>query len=315
MRFWTAAGETEIAIGKTLPYSIYGADRKLLLAAGQIIANAVVRDHLKASGVYCSDAGMLTGAYDVKKFAIERKLSPALLAFTQAYSDAKSRSQFGFKISADEKSTTYTISMVGMLENGNSIMTVPQQADGSPVAIAAGQSWVFRAFYVTAALRFRAEILHVDNEPFPHLYIGPPQLMERQNIRRWPRVQLCKPVNPDGSGEVRYILVDLSVGGARLAAESRAPLVKGQHMTLPVNVPMLQTEYPLTLAAVVLNPYGTSDARHPEIAFYGLQFEKPTQIQLLTLHGFVQEQMCMEMDRVTQLLGRDKKSEDRAVKN
>jgi hypothetical protein len=308
MRFWTAAGESELVIGKALPYSIYGADRKLLLGAGQIVANAVVRDHLRTSGVYCSDDGMLTGAYDVKKFAIERKLSPALLNFTQAYSDAKARSQFGFKIAADEKGTGYSISMIGMLENGHSIMTAPLLPDGSAVPVAVGQSWLFRAFYVTAALRYRAEILHVGDVPFPHLYIGPPQSMERQNIRRWPRVQLCKPVNPDGSGEVRNIMVDLSVGGTRLAAEARFPLVKGQRVTLPVELPMLQSEYPLILTGVVLNIYGTSDTRHPDIALYGLQFEKPTQLQLLTLHGFVQEQMCAEMDRVTQLLGRDQKA-------
>jgi hypothetical protein len=302
MKFWTVTSESELAIGKALPYSIYGADRKLLLPAGQIIANAVVRDHLKTSGVYCSDEGMLTGSYDVKKFAIERRLSPTLLAFTHTYSDAKTRSQFGFKISSDEKSTGYSVSMIGMLDNGNSVMTAPLLADGSPVPVHAGQSWLFRAFYVTAALRFRADILHANAVPFPHLYIGPPQQMERQNIRRWPRVQLCKPVNPDGSGDVRYIMVDLSVGGVRLAAEARFPLQKGQRLTLPVNLPMLQTDYPLTLTAVVLNVYGSNDADHPDVAFYGLQFEKPTHLQLLTLHGFVQEQMCAEMDRVTQLL-------------
>jgi hypothetical protein len=302
MRFWNAGVEKEVVIGKALPYALYGADRKQLIAAGEVVANAVVRDYLHAYAVYASDIASLSGADELIKYGVEKKLPAVLAALSQAYSSASKRIHFGFKMSHNEASPTHPTLLVGVLENGNFVLTVPQLPDGSPLPVAARETWLFRAFYVTSALRFRAAILDVAVAPFAHLYVGPPQNIERQNIRRWPRVQLCIPAVPDAAGDVRFIVVDLSVGGARLAAEARAPLQKGQRVTVQLNLPLMQTEFPITLEAQVRNLYGHADPQQPEVTFYGLLFEKPSQQSMLILHGFVQEQMTAELDRVSQLL-------------
>ena len=302
MRFWNAAVDTELGIGKALPYSLYGADRKLLLAAGEIVANAVVRDHLKANGVYASDMELLSGADELTRYGLEKKLPATLAALSRAYSSASKRKQIGFKMSRNEADAACPTSMIGMLENGNFILSAPRLPNGSPLPVVPGQTWLFRAFYVTAALRFRAQILDVATVPFAHLYVGQPQNIERQNIRRWPRAQLCVPVVPNAAGDVRFIVTDLSVGGVRLAAESREPLQRGQRVVVQMNLPLMQGEFPITLEAQVRNLYGHTDPQHPEITFYGLLFEKPSQLATLIFHGFVQEQMATELDRVSQLL-------------
>ena len=300
MRFWNAAVETEVVIGKALPYTLYGADRKLLLAAGEVIANAVVRDYLKATAVYASDVE-LSGADEVTRYDIEKKVPASLLALSRAYKSASQRRQFGFKMSRNDSSTAYPALMIGLLENGNFVLSAPQ-LDDAALPVVAGETWLFRAFYVTAALRFRAKILDVATTPFSHLYVGPPQSIHRQNIRHWPRVKLCIPVVPNAAGDVKFIVTDLSVGGARLAAESRAPLTRGQRIAIQMNLPVMQSEFPIALEAQVRNVYGQVDPQHPGITFYGLLFEKPAQLSTLILHGFVQEQMTSELDRVSQLL-------------
>jgi hypothetical protein len=48
-----------IVVGRPLAFSVYGSDRKLLLAAGHIVPNQFVRDGLARSGAFCAEDGVV----------------------------------------------------------------------------------------------------------------------------------------------------------------------------------------------------------------------------------------------------------------
>jgi hypothetical protein len=119
-------------------------------------------------------------------------------------------------------------------------------------------------------------------------------------VRQWPRTPSC--LWASRATEPARVIVDVSLGGARLAVDAHATLQPGQMVSLNATLPLAIGRHSLSVEATVLNSYGHADPKHPQIDFFGVRFEAMAEQQRLVLHAFVQEHIAADLDRVWQVL-------------
>lgn len=285
-----------IVVGRPMPFSIYSVERKLLLASGRLVPNEFVRESLVRSGAFSGGehaGGLARSSIDdtVQKDDLDELLAD--------YQHLSERQQIGFRM--EREGAVYRTRVVGVSEDGSGlVMSGPLTVEGEPAQLREGDAWIFRALYSTAAVRFQAVVSTVSTQPFFHFCASQLTEIDRRSVRRWPRTATA--LDSSRKGEVRRIVVDLSVGGARIAAKHQAPLQHGQTILLNLMLQLAVGIKPMSLDATVINLYGNSDPKHPRIDFYGVQFETLADHDRLVLHAFVQEHLNAELDRVSQVL-------------
>ncbi len=296
MRPITAEDRQLILVGRPLTTSIYSADRNLLLAAGRVVPNEFVRDGLLRSGAYCDDVDggaprtIASGIVDT---------SDAIGALQADYQHTHARATVGFKMERDGE--TLMARVIGVTDDGRGlIMSGPTSVDGTIYPLRAGDTWTVRAFYAIAAVRFQARITRVTTDPFPYFYVSSITDVERRNVRQWPRTLTC--LWASRAGEPPRVIVDLSVGGARIAVDGRSHLRAGQTLPLMTILNLATGRKDLSLEASVLNDYGHADSKHAQVQFFGVRFDKIADSDRIVLHAYVQEQICQELDRIWHVL-------------
>ena len=125
----------------------------------------------------------------------------------------------------------------------------------------------------------------------PLVHIELPPVIERRTVRGEPRalatLRTLVKVNDDAEG----VLVDLSVGGARIAVTENVVLIKGQYVELHTRPRLLQREYGLILKCQVTGTAGANDPNPPHVRSMALT-SKPLR------HGsFSASLLCAAMSR------------------
>lgn len=295
--------KNDIVVGKPLPFSIYGADKMLLLAKGQLVESERVRAALIRNGVL-QNGNSLGPAVKTGSPAIDEgrtKLSP-LAVLRHDYQNLSSRSRFGLRMSREDGGESYLCWVVGYADRRGLILTAPTREDRTFVSVTEGQTWLFRTFYATAAFRFNAVIQKVLFDPFPYLHIQLPQMIDMRLVRKMPRAQVCVNATVSGDQEMQAVIVDMSVSGLRLALAENCTLAKDQSVALSFTVPLLNKQHTLKMTGRVMSCYGNSDIKHPGISFHGLNVEPVSELDQLVLHGFVQQHLVSELDSMWQML-------------
>ncbi|MBC7984157.1 MAG: flagellar brake domain-containing protein [Candidatus Obscuribacterales bacterium] len=225
----------------------------------------------------------------------------ALASLRKDYGVAQSGHRFAITMAPAEKHEAYTAWMVGKHEQCM-IVTAPIKADGSLVAIAAGQTWICRTFQMTSAFRFRVRVLKTAFDPFPHLHLELPKQVERRKIRGRPRANIFVHGQVEGPAHAPCMIMDLSVSGVRIAVAKDINLEKGQTLQLKTTLDLVDFKFDLSLKCSVAGVFGPSDSRHPGVAFYGLQFGALSELESLVLHGFVNGHLAVELNSLWQIL-------------
>jgi len=291
-----------IAIGKSLPFSIYDSQRKLLLAQGHVVESERSLQRLLEHGQYYK-AELSAGPRDVIEEELAADPVDPLTALSRDYSNIQMRARCGVKIAPKETGESYLCWVIGVShENRCLVMTAPARPDKALAAITKGQVWFCRMFSSTSVFRFRGAILKVAFDPYPYVHILVPEVIEKRLIRQLPRALVSLQAtlsNPD----VHYVtVVDLSVGGARVGVDKKLSLDVGAVVQLSTTLEVLGRRQELRLPAKVATVYGVADTRHPGIAFYGLAFDSLEERLTLMLHGYVQQQLASEYDGLGQVL-------------
>jgi hypothetical protein len=291
-----------IAIGKSLPFSIYDSHRKLLLAQGHVVESERSLQRLLDQGQYYKPE-LSAGPRDVIEEALEPDPVDPLTALNRDYSNISLRARCGVKIAPRETGESYLCWVIGVSqENRCLVMTAPARPDKALAPITKGQVWFCRMFSSTSVFRFRGAILKVAFEPYPYLHILVPEVIEKRLIRQLPRALVSLQgtlVTPEAH---QIAIVDLSVGGARVGVDKKLSLEVGASVRVQLTIEMLGREQELRLPAKVATVYGVADSRHPGIAFYGLAFDPLEERVVLLLHGYVQQQLASEYDDLGQVL-------------
>lgn len=297
MRAFTVEDQKQIVVGRPVPFSIFSADQTLLLAAGRVVSNEFVREGLLRSGKFrgTEDETVEPAVAAV----IERSGHDAIAALQADYQHTHVRAPVGFQMEREGRAMTSRV--IGVSEDGRGlIMSWPTTSDGSEIKLAEGEQWTFRAFYAVAAVRFHATVEKLVTSPFPYFYASQIKDIDRRAVRRWPRAPTC--LWASRSTEPPRIIVDLSVGGARIGVDDRSHLEQGQSLLLTTGVQLAIGRKDLSLDATVLNRYGHADPKHPQVEFFGVRFETLGDAHTLALHAYVQEQITNQLDRVWQVL-------------
>jgi hypothetical protein len=292
-----------IVVGEPLPFSVFNADGKLLLAQGQVVENDRLRDMLLLNGRRFQTSG--PGGEDPGKAGSENELETGdspLELLCKDYDASRQSHYLSISMARSERDKAFPVQLIGVHKHCI-IVTAPVHPDGSLVAVLNDQTWLCRTFQMTSAFRFMALVTKVGFEPHPHLYLRLKSEVEHRNVRGAPRARVSLRAQLQTPEPVPCLISDLSMTGARIAVDATlTPLDMGQSTRLIMPIAVLQSKYELSLEAAVINVLGPSDSRHPNIAFHGLKFEAPSEKDLLVLHGYVGEHLVCELNSLWQML-------------
>jgi hypothetical protein len=294
-----------IVVGKPLPFSIFTAEGKLLLAQGRMVESERLREMLVRNGHHCDvtdgpgKKGRSAGEREEEAPPVE--LDP-LDVLHRDYGAGGDTQHLSISIAKSDSDKAFPVQLMGV--HGQSIIvTAPVQSDGSLVAVLAGQVLVCRTFQLTSAFRFTAVAQRTAFEPFPHLYLQLKKEVEHRQIRGAPRARVAVRAELQSTGKTPCVICDLSTGGARIAVDiAEFALEKGKQAKLVATLEILKAKYSLELPVTVLNSLGPTDSRHPNVTFYGLKFDTPTERDGLILHGYVSEHLLSDFNSLWQML-------------
>lgn len=226
-----------------------------------------------------------------------------LTKLAKDYGDAAQRARFTLSIAPGDGTQTYNVWVLGVVrEKRHLIVTAPTTTNNALIAVVKGQSLTCRWFNPTTAFRFKAAILKLAFEPIPVLYLELPTEIERKVARRLPRALINMHAIVRRPEALEALVLDLSVGGARLALTREETLTLHQQIQLNIRPRMLDRSFLLTVECTVTNVMGATDPSHPEVQFVGVEFKDVSEHDLLILHACVQEQLAYEADWLTQVL-------------
>jgi c-di-GMP-binding flagellar brake protein YcgR len=224
-------------------------------------------------------------------------------ALAKNYGDAAQRARFSLSISPGDGAQSYTVWVLGVVrDKRHLIVTAPTTATNALIAVIKGHSLMCRWVNPTTAFRFKATILKIAFEPIPVLYLELPNDVERKIARRLPRALMNLHAVLRRPESLEALILDLSVGGARLALARDEVLTLQQRCQVSLRPRMLERSFLLTLDCTVTSLMDATDAEHPDVQFIGVEFHDINEHDLLILHACVQEQLAHEADWLTQVL-------------
>jgi hypothetical protein len=308
--------QDRIQVGKPLPFSIFTAEGKLLLAAGRVVESERLRDMLisngRSRGSTSSDdpgfgggGGLGRGKRDAREAPEEEAPPPPpptpLERMRKDY-DANGQSQrLVISIARTEADKAHTVQLLGA--HAQFVMvTAPVNPDGSLVSVQPGQGWLCRTFQLVSAFRFSTVAMKVAFDPFPHLFLKLKKDMEQRRVRTAPRAKVSLSGELQTPDAMPCLVADLSATGARIAIDYPLALARGSTVRLAISIPMLESKRDLSMEATIVNALGPSDTRYPEVSFYGIKFKAPTELESLALHAFVNGELISESNSLWQAL-------------
>jgi hypothetical protein len=306
-----------IVVGRPMPFSVYDSDRKLFIGKGLPVTSARMRDVLLAQATYVPAPDNDTGAAelsapastwdrlagDATKGAATPTISGTLAELCRSYANYDERSRFGMRISRDERAESFPAFVVGVVnEKRYLILSAPVNKDNVLLPIAKDEVWLCRLFNATTVFRFMGRILKVAYEPFPYIHVELPKSIERRMVRKQPRALASLAATLHDSDGDPAIIVDISVSGVRLAVSAATPLQKNSVLPLNIVITMLGRPFHLTINTRITATFAAADPKFPDVHFYGARFENLNETATLVLHGYVQEQLAAELDRLSRVL-------------
>ena len=297
MQFRVSAQEMErIVVGQPIPFSVFSADGKLLLAAGRIVESENIRQKLVTQGTNGEgDRSSSAQSRDDSEPTMARVVLSPLAILRQSYQAATAVRRLALTMARDESSEAFRTSVIGVRDTFI-VVDAPVRANGSLVGATAGQTWLCRTFQVTSAFKFFSTVLKVAFEPFPHLHMAAPQKLERRKVRGRNRVTVVLDATLHSASPAPCVVVDLSVGGGRIATQDTVILAPKQAIQIAMQLSVLEKTFDLLLNAVVVGAFGASEREHPHVLFYGIKFEPLSQLETLVLHGFVNSHHALELN-------------------
>ena len=297
----TPVDRERIVVGRPLPFSIFSAEGSLLLAAGRVVESGYAREVLLNNGAQRERDAKIWATNVADDDSTERlKINP-LIAFQRSYRRSNAARGFPLSMARNDTSEAFRTHVVGV-HGQILIVDAPRRPDGTLVAVMSRQPWLCRTFQGTSAFRFNGTVLKVVFEPFPHIHLEVPRTVEQRKIRNRSRATVLVSGSIESPTSAQCIVVDLSVGGGRIATGDDVLLERDQPIRIELSLEIIGLKYNLSLQAVVARNFGASDPQHPRVVFYGVRFEQLTEMDACVLHAFVNSELALELNSLWQVL-------------
>ncbi len=186
--------------------------------------------------------------------------------------------------------------IIGYLPGSSLLVTTPRVKD-KVMIIREGQPFVVRMMLGNRIVGFTSTVLRSCARPYPYLHLSFPDEMEQIVVRKAQRIQVklfasLKNDNPDFSFEKPHsaTIIDISTSGAMLVASEPLGEVDDKVVLTSV-LKFAGAEKMLSIPAILRNVHSdhAQDAVQELSYYHGLEFDIEDQQDVVTLHGFVYE--------------------------
>jgi hypothetical protein len=301
-RLQASLDASSIVVGQPLPFSVYSADRKLLLTKGRVVESERTREQLLRAGRFQSESSALELA-PADDFRDEPLVEPPFERYIKEFHNVAGQSRIGVRLSREDSGEGYPCWVVGADETHGLVVTAPAKPDRSLVLVSEGQIWVFRLLYLTAVCKFSAVVRKVHFEPMPLLHVSLPKQSEMRHIRSSPRVSVCLRGSIHVGKDIPVLITDVSTGGLGLAVErANLDMKVGQRMTISFCITMLGIDYNFKVPAITASVRHELDKRYPELVFAGVKIEAQSETEKLVLNSYVYERAATDFNSLWQVL-------------
>jgi hypothetical protein len=193
-----------------------------------------------------------------------------------------------------DKNVSAVTSIIGGTQR-TLILALPTLGNGEPVAVEAGERWVFRTIHQTSALRFEGVVRAVVAGDAPHVSVGLIGEIERRVVRKATRVPVSLRASLLAAEIIHSIVLDLSVGGVRLAMAREAKIHVGETVTFSTSLMIADRLYALELKSIVVGR-DPAPADHPGVAIYRIRFDSLAENSFLVLQAYLATELVDELD-------------------
>ncbi len=277
----------DIAVGKPLPWPVYGPNKKLLLREGFVIETQRQVETLIKDGAYrsCSPGSSRLREKSVAT-PVEQNAEEAPTARSFGFEELKPK--VGDAIKLQVKDDRYPVNLIGYVK-GRTIMVSTPVVDGGVLLLRDGLPVVVRSFSGKDAYAFSSSILRVCNSPLPYLHLAYPRAVQSIAVRKSARAEfnligsVTSAGNSDGVANRPVRIGDLSITGASFVAAEPVG-EKGDNLSLSFRVKLNDIDASL---ATTVNCIVRSVISEPDVDSaldklrYGVQFtDVPTDVSL-----------------------------------
>lgn len=283
----------DIAVGKPLPWPVYGPGKALLLREGYVIETQRQLEVLIKDGLYRGSSWSASPGRRGKVVApVEQKNAEETETRNYCFDELKPRVGDAIQLQVNEE--RYPVKLMGYVK-GVTIMVSTPVADGGVMLLREGQPVVVRSFSGKDAYAFPSSILRVCNAPLPYLHLAYPKTVQSVAVRKTVRADfnlvgaVMNNSKPDMATSKAVRICDLSISGASFTVGE--PIGdKGDNLSLSFRVKLNELDASLaascivpTVNCVVRSMISESEIGSMEARFrYGVQFtEVPTDVSLL----------------------------------
>lgn len=299
----------DLQVGAALPYPVYDRQRKLLIAAGDVIQNEKQIETLTAIGFFCNPqwnapraAAPAGGARvhrpapppepeapdnetrgerpQAQKTLAQTKLQPGMVVYLQSAGDA-------LKPKA-------AVKLIGWLEK-TAILVSAVGANGAVLPFRDDEVVQFKAIAGKDIISFFARVVKMSYTPYPLLHLAWPEQLQIHQLRKSLRVNTrliasaSKMAGGQG-GSHSARLVNLSAGGAMLETAEQLGS-KGDELVLGMRIPAAGESHTLSIRAVIRNIHDPEI--NPDAHGWGVEFIEVPMAERLILEHYI-FQMLLE---------------------
>jgi len=290
--------KAEIEMGKPLPFSVFDADRNLLLNRGELVTTDHQIDVLIQKGLYREqlrpDSAAGAASREAAKPAEGGKPQGEMLSFDAVKLMPGDALQL--QPLMEGQTERYSVKVIGVMKPKSLLVTAPV-VDGKLIFVRDGQTYLVRAFSGLNVCAFKAKILKSQLQPFPYMHLSYPDSVQAMRIRKSMRapasiivaVHETEVGRQSGAGKI----IDLSVGGARMYSPMQIG-IKDQTLWLSFKVMLGDMEEYVKTPAVIRTVGEEDDEQGKRMHVFGLQFGELGQSQRLIIMNLVYQHLLKE---------------------
>jgi len=228
----------------------------------------------------------------------------AMQRFIRAYENLAARSRSALEVRLGSSEQPYKVQLLGVmnLRAPSLIITAPMTVNKQLLAVQRGTrlncSWDGPGYRCD----FSGTVSNLVFEPAPIVYLGELHAIKQSRARTYARAVVSIPAAVRVPRLMPVLVTDLSVGGARVAANEVFRLTVGQRVEMSLRVKLLGREYTLSIPSSVTQLPGAIDAAHPQTEFMSIEFLELDEQTQLVLNGFVNGRLAEEVDLLSRTL-------------
>jgi hypothetical protein len=305
--FLVPVRKTEIEVGKPLPWSVYDADRNLLLRAGVTVVSENQIALIAEKGLFREQRRQSSGHVNARLVDDsprgEGEIAPSSVASQVRGEETELDAlklmpgdTLQLQPLLEGQIDRYTVRVIGLMKPKSVMVTAPA-IEGRLLFIKEGQTYLVRVFSGLNVCAFKAKVLKAPLQPFPYLHLSYPDSVQAMRIRKNMRAPTNIIVSTADSEEGRLSaagkIVDISVGGAKVLSNMKLG-VKDQTIWVAFKVRLADMEEYIKIPAHIRAVGEEEDDQGKTMKSYGIQFGPLEQAQRLMIMNLVYQHLLKE---------------------